>query len=220
MAETTDTTHEHRSVFDAPKKKRNPAVTAAIVGSIIVHAVLGYYLYKNKFEPKYREYTDDVTDVAIIKPAPPPPPPKLQPRPPVNVPADLPTIPPLPVPPVEKRIETPVPPKAAPPPPPRPSVITNPDWARRPSGEDIARYYPDRAMRMNTEGRATISCTVTAKGTLESCEVQAEEPADMGFGEAALRMSKLFRMRPKTQDGAPVEGGSVRIPIRFNLPKG
>lgn len=75
-------------------------------------------------------------------------------------------------------------------------------------------------MRMNTEGRATISCTVTAKGTLESCEVQAEEPADMGFGEAALRMSKLFRMRPKTQDGAPVEGGSVRIPIRFNLPKG
>ena len=53
MAETTDTTHEHRSVFDAPKRKRNPAVTAAIVGSIIVHAVLGYYLYKNKFEPKY-----------------------------------------------------------------------------------------------------------------------------------------------------------------------
>ena len=42
----------------------------------------------------------------------------------------------------------------------------------------------------------------------------------MGFGEATLRMSKLFRMRPKTQDGAPVEGGSVRIPIRFNLPKG
>jgi periplasmic protein TonB len=180
MAETTDTTHEEhheRSVFDEPKKKRNTGVTVAIVGSIIVHAGLGYYLYKSRFEPKYREYSDDVTDVAIIKPAPPPTPP-------------------------------------------RPSVITNPDWARRPSGEDVARYYPDRAMRMNIEGRATLSCQVTAKGTLENCSVDSEEPADQDFGAAALRMSKLFRMRPKTQDGAPVEGGTVRIPIRFTLPKG
>lgn len=235
MAETTDTTHEEhqRSVFDEPKKKRNTGVTVAIVGSIIVHAGLGYYLYKSRFEPKYREYSDDVTDVAIIKPAPPPPPPpppppntppppppKLQPRPPVNVPTDIPQIPPLPVPPVEKRIEEPKPPAPPPPTPPRPSVITNPDWARRPSGEDVARYYPDRAMRMNIEGRATLSCQVTAKGTLENCSVDSEEPADQDFGSAAMRMSKLFRMRPKTQDGAPVEGGTVRIPIRFTLPKG
>jgi protein TonB len=45
-------------------------------------------------------------------------------------------------------------------------VITNPDWARRPTGEDIARYYPDRAQRMEVEGRATLSCTVNARGTL------------------------------------------------------
>ena len=83
MAETTDTTHEEhheRSIFDEPKKKRNTGVTVAIVGSLIVHAGLGYYLYKSKFEPKYREYSDDVTDVAIIKPAPPPPPPRSSAR--------------------------------------------------------------------------------------------------------------------------------------------
>ena len=131
---------------------------------------------------------------------------------------NAPTIPPLPVPPVEKRIEEPKPPAPAPEPP-RPSVITNPDWARKPSGEDIARYYPDRALRMEVEGKATLSCKVSAKGTLEGCSVVSEDPADQDFGSAALRMSKLFKMRPQTRDGAPVEGGTVRIPLSFRLPK-
>ena len=38
-------------------------------------------------------------------------------------------------------------------------MITNPDWARKPSGEDIARYYPDRAQRMEVEGRVTLTGT-------------------------------------------------------------
>ena len=139
--------------------------------------------------------------------------------PPVAVP-DVPSIPPLPVPPVERRIEEPRPPAAPPPEPPRPSVITNPDWLRRPSGDDINRYYPDRASRMEVEGRATLSCTVNARGTLDGCSVVSEEPADMGFGDAAMKMSKLFKMRPQTKDGQPVDGGTVRIPIRFSLPKG
>jgi protein TonB len=99
-------------------------------------------------------------------------------------------------------------------------VITQPDWVRRPSAEDLERYYPERAQRMNVEGRASISCTVDARGTLQSCSVTSEEPADQGFGDAAMRMSKLFKMRPMTKDGAPVDGGKITIPIAFRLPKG
>jgi len=225
-----DITHPAHSPFDAPRRKRNIGVTVAIVASVVVHALLGLYLWKTKMEISYKTYEDDVTDVALVKPAPPPPPPpppppntppppppKLQPRPPAAVPLDTPTIPPLPVPPVEHHIDIPQPPAAAPAAP-RPSVITNPDWLRKPSSEDMARYFPDRAQRMGVNGRATISCSVTAKGTLEGCSVISEEPSDQDFGSAAIRMSKLFKMRPKTADGAPVEGGTVRIPIRFQAP--
>lgn len=83
----------------------------------------------------------------------------------------------------------------------------------------MARYYPDRAQRLEMEGRATIRCTVTAKGLLQSCVVVSESPADAGFGDAALKLSRLFKMKPKTQDGAPVDGGEVTIPIVFNLPR-
>ena len=228
MAE--DITHPIHNPFDVPPPKRGKGFLIAGLLAVLLHVILGVVLWKQRFEMTVREYSDDVTDVAIIKPmappppppppppnTPPPPPPKLQPRPPVALP-NAPTIPPLPVPPVEKRIEEPKPPAPAPEPP-RPSVITNPDWARKPSGEDIARYYPDRALRMEVEGRATLSCKVSAKGTLEGCSVVSEDPADQDFGSAALRMSKLFKMRPQTRDGAPVEGGTVRIPLSFRLPK-
>ena len=230
MAE--DATLAHHNPFDAPKPKSSGAMGIAVIIAVLAHAIVGYIIYKKKFELKIKSYSDDVTDVQMIKPVakppppppppppntPPPPPPKLQPRPPVNVPTDVPTIPPLPVPPVEKHIDEPKPPAPAPEVK-RPSVISNPDWARRPSGDDIARYYPDRAQRMGVEGRATISCSVTAKGTLESCSVISEEPADQEFGSAAMRMSKLCKMKPKSLDGAPVDGGTVRIPLRFALPK-
>jgi len=133
---------------------------------------------------------------------------------------NVPTIPPLPVPPVQERIEQPKPPAPPPPEPPRASVITQPDWVRRPSGEDLERYYPERAQRMEVEGRASISCTVDARGTLQNCSVASETPSDAGFGDAALRMSKLFKMRPMTKDGSPVDGGKIVIPIAFRLPKG
>ncbi|MET0273358.1 MAG: energy transducer TonB [Phenylobacterium sp.] len=103
---------------------------------------------------------------------------------------------------------------------PKLSVITSPDWVTRPSGEDIAELYPKAAMAKNLEGRATIGCKVLVTGQLVGCTVVEEAPADAGFGAAALAMSAKFKMKPQTKDGQPVEGGTVRIPIRFTLPKG
>lgn len=222
-----------------PGQRRLPCsgVAVALAASMALHLALIAYLLQATFEPHYREYGEDVTNVELIRPVPPPPPPpppdmphpvppKLQPRPPAAVAELPPYIQPLPVPPVERRIEELRPPAVEPPPPPappspeppRPVVIQNPDWLHRPNADDMARYYPARAQRMNVEGRATIACTVDAKGALQACQVVSESPADQDFGQAALRMSRLFKMRPMTLDGAAVSGGAVRVPIRFVLP--
>jgi protein TonB len=72
---------------------------------------------------------------------------------------------------------------------------------------------------MGVAGRAEITCQVTARGTLTGCSVVSEDPSGQEFGTQALKMTKLFKMRPKTKDGAPVDGATVNIPIRFQLAK-
>jgi len=99
---------------------------------------------------------------------------------------------------------------------PPPSVVTNPDWLERPSGEDVAEAYPELGNVLNIAGRALVSCQIDSYGALENCKLDSAEPTGLGFGEAALSLTTKFRMQPKLIDGRPVEGGRVRIPIRFN----
>lgn len=125
--------------------------------------------------------------------------------------------PPLRIPPapVSSAPQAPVPPVLAGP---RPSIIRMPDWAGRPSGADVARLYPERAQRLEMEGRVVLLCNVEANGFLSGCRAIEETPPDFGFGEAALQMSALFRLKPMTRDGQPVAGGTVRIPLNFRGP--
>jgi TonB family protein len=106
------------------------------------------------------------------------------------------------------------------PPPAAPSVVTNPDWAAVPSVDDMVQAFPTRAMDEGVEGRVTLRCTVDQLGSLHDCRVEGETPAGYGFGEAALGLSDGFRMKPRLEDGRPVPGAEVRIPIVFKIPQG
>jgi protein TonB len=70
---------------------------------------------------------------------------------------------------------------------------------------------------MNVGGHVTLHCQVSVSGTLD-CSVASEEPSDQDFGSAALKISKLFKMRPMAKDGVPTAGGEINIPIRFQPP--
>ncbi|WP_165843958.1 energy transducer TonB [Phenylobacterium kunshanense] len=97
-------------------------------------------------------------------------------------------------------------------------VTTQPEWRRRPTWADIDRAYPRSAKRRGLSGAAIIACRVKKDGLLADCAVAEEHPPREGFGKAAIKVSEAFEMRPQTKNGAPVDGGTVRIPIRFLHP--
>ena len=85
--------------------------------------------------------------------------------------------------------------------------ISNADFLRQPDNDDMQEYYPDRALRMNQGGSATVQCTVTKSGALTGCSILSETPADFGFGQATLSVTHIWKIRPMSVDGQPTEGG-------------
>lgn len=96
-------------------------------------------------------------------------------------------------------------------------VVRPPALLRRPSAADLARFYPERALRLGREGRTEVACTIDVSGAPQACRLVSETPADLGFGKAALAIVKTFRFSPQTTDGKVVAGGEVRLPLRWTM---
>jgi protein TonB len=95
-----------------------------------------------------------------------------------------------------------------------PVLVTSPYWTRRPN--NLARYYPPRALSRGIEGAVVLDCIVRVSGTLD-CAPISETPAGWGFGDAALRISREHAMTPAMRNGLPTEGRyRMRVPFDLN----
>ena len=225
--------HTFHSAWDAPRSKRGArGFTAAAVIIAAAHGLLIFYLYKSKIEPHFAPPQDEPVVIAkLFHPQTPPPPPPRPSQPLKSAPELRPHIantpPPtditqpehLSLPPVQHQQDPvgplPVTHGATS----QPPNLVNPQFDRIPNADDLAQYYPERASRLGKQGDATIRCTVSAKGALTQCVVVLENPANLGFGDAALKLSKIFKLKPATADGLPLDGGVFSTKITFKLPE-
>jgi TonB family protein len=100
-----------------------------------------------------------------------------------------------------------------------PLEIHSPLWLRRVNPDRAAALYPAAAMERYKSGTATLECAVAHSGVLTDCQVESESPADVGFGDAALKMAPDMAMNPWTSQGTPLDGLKVRVPFRMERPE-
>ena len=219
---------------------RSTWTAIAIVAA--AHAAVGIALYYQRFELNLMETEPTPTDGIFLEL---PRPPVIEPKPVEREPV-APNMPihetPLPTRPTEV-LTVPINPEATPtesttvtlghvvpesvnnePParepvvqPPAVRVIRNPSWISQPNADQMMRAYPNAALQRGLAGSATLNCLVEANGRVSGCDVTSETPSGNGFGTAAQRLSRHFRINPRTVDGA-AEGSRVAINLRFVPP--
>ena len=94
--------------------------------------------------------------------------------------------------------------------------VTQPSWILRPSGEDVARVLP-QLEAPPPEVHVLMACRITEAGRLEACTIKSETPQGLGYGAAALALAPIFRMPDVDQNGRPVAGRTVQIPIMWKF---
>lgn len=98
-----------------------------------------------------------------------------------------------------------------------PAHLAKPNWVTFIDQGRMTELYPAKASQARVKtGRGVVACVVAPGGGLTSCTVQSEDPAGLGFGESAIQVLASFTANLWTDDGHPVDGATVLVPVRMN----
>lgn len=96
--------------------------------------------------------------------------------------------------------------------------VADPRWISMPDPDRIQGAYPKAAADAGVKaGVGVIDCATASDGHLTDCKVSREDPRGLGFGEAAMTVAPIMQMNPWTDDGRPVDGARIKLPIQFKL---
>jgi protein TonB len=161
---------------------------------------------------------DIINEVKKDDTPPPPPPPKME-MPPVEVPPPIVDIT-IPVETTSTALtnvtDRPQPPP--PPPPPREVVRTSLKLNPKSSQPNVDDYYPETSKRLEEEGVAKIKVCVGSNGRVKDASLD-ETSGFSRLDDAGVKVAKLLKFTPPTEDGKPLENACGTVPIRFKMPK-
>jgi protein TonB len=101
-----------------------------------------------------------------------------------------------------------------------PLEVVDPAWVAQVDPSAAPALFPESAAKAGYKtGIATVECEVTHTGALTGCSVVRENPPGYGFGKSALAVASVMVMNPWTQQGTPVDGARVRLPVTIDLPQ-
>jgi TonB family protein len=113
---------------------------------------------------------------------------------------------------IQMRLTPPGPPTAE-------RLVTSPRWLRTIDAKVLPTLFPPEAAAKGLrDGEGIARCRVADDGSLTGCVPETADPDGLGFAEVAARVASGMKMNLWSADGAPVEGGVVRIPIHLKLP--
>jgi len=97
--------------------------------------------------------------------------------------------------------------------------VAKPKYAAAPTLGDLMNAYRAAAPKPDdiVSGEAMVKCRIVEEGALTDCTLIKETPAGQGIGAAVLAVAPKFKLQTWTDDGLPVIGTSVRLPIKFDI---
>lgn len=93
-------------------------------------------------------------------------------------------------------------------------------WAPEMNFAKLNAFFPKPAIAARTDGVAVLRCRVVRRNRVRNCSLVSENPAGLGFGQAALDAETILRVQVHDQNGRQVHNEWILFEAVFRLPAG